>query len=43
MNAAGNGILFFAHFYYIVIRSNADATRPKNVSLKSNLLPVYEI
>jgi hypothetical protein len=36
MNAASNSILFFDHLYYIVIRSNADATQVKNVSLKIN-------
>jgi len=43
MNAAGTSILFFTRFYYIVITSNADVTRLKNVSLKVILPPAYEI
>jgi hypothetical protein len=36
MYAASNSILFLTHFNYIVITSNADAARLKNVSLKRN-------
>jgi len=43
MNAADTSILFFTRFYYIAMRSNADATRLKNVSLKVILPPAYEI